>query len=228
RPGDARHRAPRRAGGMTMRVLVADDHSLFRDGLVSLLEAAGHQVVGQVGDGQAAVEAARRLDPELILLDVSMPNLDGLAALRQIKAERPHAKVVMLTVSDDDTLFEALEAGAQGYLLKSLSADEFLEILKGVARGEAALTRKTATRLIDGLAKGKRRTEEPQHRLTPRESALLELVVSGMTNKAIAQEMSISENTVKYYMKSILQKLGARNRTEASTLALREGLISQE
>jgi len=211
-----------------MRVLVADDHSLFRDGLVSLLEAAGHQVVGQVGDGQAAVEAARRLDPELILLDVSMPNLDGLAALRQIKAERPHAKVVMLTVSDDDTLFEALEAGAQGYLLKSLSADEFLEILKGVARGEAALTRKTATRLIDGLAKGKRRTEEPQHRLTPRESALLELVVSGMTNKAIAQEMSISENTVKYYMKSILQKLGARNRTEASTLALREGLISQE
>jgi DNA-binding NarL/FixJ family response regulator len=213
---------------MTMRVLVADDHSLFRDGLVSLLEAAGHQVVGQVGDGQAAVEAARRLDPELILLDVSMPNLDGLAALRQIKAERPHAKVVMLTVSDDDTLFEALEAGAQGYLLKSLSADEFLEILKGVAQGEAALTRKTATRLIDGLAKGKRRTEEPQHRLTPRESALLELVVSGMSNKAIAKEMSISENTVKYYMKSILQKLGARNRTEAATLALREGLISQE
>ena len=211
-----------------MRVLVADDHSLFRDGLVSLLEAAGHQVVGQVGDGQAAVEAARRLDPELILLDVSMPNLDGLAALRQIKAERPQAKVVMLTVSDDDTLFEALEAGAQGYLLKSLSADEFLEILKGVARGEAALTRKTATRLVDGLAKGKRRAEEPQHRLTPRESALLELVVSGTSNKAIAQEMSISENTVKYYMKSILQKLGARNRTEASTLALREGLISQE
>jgi DNA-binding NarL/FixJ family response regulator len=213
---------------MTMRVLVADDHSLFRDGLVSLLEAAGHEVVGQVGDGQAAVEAARRLDPELILLDVSMPNLDGLAALRQIKADRPQAQVVMLTVSDDDTLFEALEAGAQGYLLKSLSADEFLEILEGVARGEAALTRKTATRLIDGLAKGKRRTEEPQHRLTPRELALLELVVSGMSNKAIAQEMSISENTVKYYMKSILQKLGARNRTEAATLALREGLISQE
>ena len=210
-----------------MRVLVADDHSLFRDGLVSLLEAAGHQVVGQVGDGQAAVEAARRLDPELILLDVSMPNLDGLAALRQIKADRPQAQVVMLTVSDDDTLFEALQAGAQGYLLKSLSADEFLEILKGVARGEAALTRKTATRLIDGLAKGKRRTEEPHDRLTPRELALLELVVSGMSNKASAREMSISENTVKYYMKSILQKLGARNRTEAAALALREGLISQ-
>ena len=211
-----------------MRVLVADDHSLFRDGLVSLLEAAGHQVVGQVGDGQAAVEAARRLDPELILLDVSMPILDGLGALRLIKAERPEAQVVMLTVSDDETLFEALQAGAQGYLLKNLSAEEFLEMLEGVTRGEAALTRKTATRLLDGLAHGKRPTEEPRVRLTPRETALLRLVASGMSNKAIAREMSISENTVKYYMKSILQKLGAHNRTEAAALALREGLISHE
>ena len=211
-----------------MRVLVADDHSLFRDGLVSLLEAAGHQVVGQVGDGQAAVEAARRLDPELILLDVSMPVLDGLAALRQIKADRPQAQVVMLTVSDDETLFEALQAGAQGYLLKSLSAEEFLEMLEGLTRGEAALTRKTAARLIDGLAHGKPRAEEPPDRLTPRETALLALVASGMSNKAIAREMSISENTVKYYMKSILQKLGARNRTEAAALGLRGGLISQK
>jgi DNA-binding NarL/FixJ family response regulator len=211
-----------------MRVLVADDHSLFRDGLASLLEAAGHEVVGQVGDGQAAVEAARRLDPELILLDVSMPILDGLGALRQIKAERPQAQVVMLTVSDDDTLFEALEAGAQGYLLKSLSAEEFLEMLESVGRGEAALTRKSTARLIDGLARGKRTTEETRVRLTPREVALLTWVTVGMTNKAIALEMSISENTVKYYMKSILQKLGARNRTEAAAVALREGLITQE
>jgi DNA-binding NarL/FixJ family response regulator len=210
-----------------MRVLVADDHSLFRDGLVSLLEAAGHEVVGQVGDGQAAVEAARRLEPELTLLDVSMPILDGLGALRQIRAERPQAQVVMLTVSDDDTLFEALEAGAQGYLLKSLSAEEFLDMLEGVTRGEAALTRKTAARLIDGMAHGKRRPEESPDRLTPRETALLGLVASGMSNKAIARELSISENTVKYYMKSILQKLGARNRTEAASLALKEGLISQ-
>jgi DNA-binding NarL/FixJ family response regulator len=211
-----------------MRVLVADDHSLFRDGLVSLLEAAGHEVVGQVGDGQAAVDAARRLHPDLILLDVSMPIVDGLGALRQIRAERPQAQVVMLTVSDDDTLFEALEAGAQGYLLKSLSAEEFLAMLDGVTRGEAALTRKTAGRLIDGLAHGKRRTEESQDRLTPRETALLGLVSAGMSNKMIAQEMSISENTVKYYMKSILQKLGARNRTEATAQALRTGLISRD
>lgn len=211
-----------------MRVLVADDHSLFRDGLVSLLEAAGHQVVGQAGDGQSAVEAARRLQPDLILLDVSMPNLSGLEALRQIKADRPAAQVVMLTVSDDESLFEALQAGAQGYLLKSLGAEEFLEMLEGVARGEAALTRKTAARLIDGIAHDKRRRGEPQDRLTPREVALLELVATGMSNKGIAREMSISENTVKYYMKSILQKLGARNRTEAAAHALRAGLIRHE
>jgi two-component system NarL family response regulator len=210
---------------MTMRVLVADDHSLFRDGLVSLLEAAGHQVVGQAGDGQGAIEAARRLQPDLILLDVAMPNVGGLEALRQIKADRPQAQVVMLTVSDDDTLFDALQAGAQGYLLKSLSAEEFLEMLDGVSRGEAALTRKTAARLIDGLAHDRRRGAEPEGKLTPRELTLLELVATGMSNKAIARQMSISENTVKYYMKSILQKLGVRNRTEAVAYALEAGLI---
>jgi DNA-binding NarL/FixJ family response regulator len=207
-----------------VRILVADDHSLFRDGLVSLLEAAGHQIIGQAADGEAAVQQARRLQPDLVLLDVSMPGMGGLQALRLIKAERPEAQVVMLTVSDDETLFEALEAGAQGYLLKSLGAEEFLEMLEGVARGEAALTRKTAARLIDGLARGRRRPEDAPDRLTPRESALLTLVASGMSNKAIAREMSISENTVKYYMKSILQKLGVRNRTEAAAYA---GLISR-
>jgi DNA-binding NarL/FixJ family response regulator len=212
---------------MTVRILVADDHSLFRDGLVSLLEAAGHQIIGQAADGEAAVQQARRLQPDLVLLDVSMPGMGGLQALRLIKAERPEAQVVMLTVSDDETLFEALEAGAQGYLLKSLGAEEFLEMLEGVARGEAALTRKTAARLIDGLAHGRRRPEDAPDRLTPRESALLTLVASGMSNKAIAREMSISENTVKYYMKSILQKLGVRNRTEAAAYALQAGLISR-
>jgi DNA-binding NarL/FixJ family response regulator len=128
-------------------------------------------------------------------------------------------------VSDDDTLFDALQAGAQGYLLKSLSAEEFLEMLDGVSRGEAALTRKTAARLIDGLARDRRRGAEPEGKLTPRELTLLELVATGMSNKAIARQMSISENTVKYYMKSILQKLGVRNRTEAVAYALEAGLI---
>jgi len=210
-----------------MRILVADDHSLFRDGLVSLLEAAGHEVVGQVGDGEAAIEAAARLNPDLVLLDVSMPGLGGLQALRRIKAERPEARVVMLTVSDDEaTLLMAMRAGAQGYLLKSLAAGEFLAMIEGLERGEAAVTRKTTARLIQGLS----RTEEPQaevvDQLTARERELLAFVVQGLSNKAIARKMSISENTVKYYMKNILQKLGAHNRTEAAAHALRAGLVS--
>jgi DNA-binding NarL/FixJ family response regulator len=209
------------------RILVADDHSLFRDGLVSLLEAAGHEIVGQVGDGEAAIEAAARLQPDLVLLDVSMPGLDGLQALRRIKAERPEARVVMLTVSDDQaTLFEALRAGAQGYLLKSLAAGEFLTMIEGLERGEAAVTRKTTTRLIEGLSKAKEPQAEVADQLTARERELLAFVVQGLSNKAIARKMAISENTVKYYMKNILQKLGAQNRTEAAAHALRTGLVS--
>jgi len=207
------------------RVLVADDHSLFRDGLVSLLEAAGYEVVGQVGDGEAAIEAAGRLRPDLVLLDISMPGLDGLQALHRIKADYPETRVVMLTVSDDEaTLLEALRSGAQGYLLKSLNAGEFLAMIEGLERGEAAVTRRTTALLIEGLS----RTEEKPaaaEPLTARERALLTLVVRGLPNKAIAREMAISENTVKYYMKNILQKLGAQNRTEAATLALRSGIV---
>jgi len=208
-----------------MRVLVADDHSLFRDGLVSLLEAAGHEVVGQVGDGEAAVESASRLQPELVLLDVAMPGTDGLAALRRIKAEHPEIRVVMLTVSDDDTtLFEALRAGAQGYLLKSLDANEFLEMVEGLGRGEAAMSRRTTARVLEGFSREEEATA-PRDRLTDREKELLTLVARGLSNKAIAAEMSISENTVKYYMKNILQKLGAQNRTEAAAYALQAGIV---
>ncbi len=208
------------------RVLVADDHSLFRDGLVSLLEAAGYEVVAQVGDGEAAVEAAGRLRPDLVLLDISMPGVDGLQALRRIKADNPEARVVMLTVADDEaTLFEALRSGAQGYLLKSLNAGEFLAMIEGLERGEAAVTRKTTARLIEGLSRAEEQPASAEP-LTPREKALLTLVVRGLSNKAIAREMAISENTVKYYMKNILQKLGAQNRTEAATQALRSGLVS--
>jgi DNA-binding NarL/FixJ family response regulator len=212
-----------------MRVLVADDHSLFRDGIISLLEAAGLQVVGQVGDGQAAVEAALRLRPDLVLLDIDMPQMSGLAALRRIKVERPETQVVMLTVSKDDAdLFQAIKAGAQGYLLKDLSADEFLEMLEGLEHGEAAISRKTAARLIDGLGTPSRRPLRPAERLTEREIELLALVAEGLPNIAIAQRLSVSENTVKYHLKKIFQKLGAQNRTEAVMHAIRAGLLKPD
>ena len=209
-----------------MRILVADDHSLFRDGLVSLLEAAGFEVVGQVGDGHAAVEAVLRLRPEAALLDITMPVMSGLEALRHIRAAWPEAQVVMLTASDDESLlFEAVEAGARGYLLKNLKADEFVDMLNGLARGEAAMTRQTTARLMAGLTQhGPTHTLLPDD-LTQRESALLELMVQGLSNKEIAQALSLSENTVKYHVKHILQKLGVQNRTEAAVQALKIGLL---
>ena len=212
-----------------MRVLVADDHSLFRDGIISLLEAAGFEVVGQAGDGQAAVEAALRLRPDLVLLDITMPQLRGLEALRLIKRELPGTQVVMLTVSDDDAdLFEAVQSGALGYLLKNLSANEFFEMLDGLQRGEAAMTRQTTTRLMKGLTDLPRQRAEPAQSLTQREIELLRLVAEGMSNKAIAQTLSISENTAKYHMRNILQKLGVQNRTEAVTQAIRAGLLDPD
>jgi DNA-binding NarL/FixJ family response regulator len=212
-----------------MRVLVADDHSLFRDGIVSLLEAAGWEVVGQVGDGQAAVEAASRLKPEVVLMDISMPGLGGLEALRAIRAALPETRVVMLTVSDkDQDLFEAIRLGADGYLLKNLNASEFLEMLEGLQRGEAALTRRTAARLLRGFATLSQEGSGQREALTEREVALLQLVASGLSNRAVAAQLSISENTVKYHMRNILQKLGVQNRTEAVACALRLGLIEQE
>lgn len=208
-----------------MRVLVADDHPLFRDGVASLIEAAGFKVVGQVGDGQAAVEAALRLRPDLVLMDIHMPQMSGLEALRQIKAQAPEVQVVMLTVSDDDaSLLEAVQSGARGYLLKNLNTEEFLDMLAGLQRGEAALTRQTTARLLNGLAKQSQRPA-PAESLTPREIELLRLVAEGLPNKAIAQRLSVSENTVKYHMKNILQKLGVRNRAEAIAQALRAGLL---
>ncbi len=209
-----------------MRVLVADDHSLFRDGIVSLLEAAGFEVIGQVGDGRAAVEAVQRLRPDLVLMDITMPQMSGLEALRLIKAELPEVQVVMLTVSDDDTdLLNAVKAGARGYLLKNLTADEFLDMLGGLERGEAAMTRQTTARLLQGLADLSQPRAEPMEGLTQREIELLRLVAEGLSNKAIAQALSISENTVKYHLKNILQKLGVQNRAEAVAHAIRAGLL---
>ncbi len=209
-----------------MRVLVADDHSLFRDGIISLLEAAGFEVVGQVGDGQAAVEATRRLQPALVLMDIHMPKMTGLEALRLIKEEMPDTQVVMLTVSEDDVdLFEATKSGAQGYLLKSLNAKQFIEMLEGLQQGEAAMTRQTTARLMKGLTNPPTRKAESTKRLTEREIELLHLVANGLPNKAIAQALSVSENTVKYHMKNIMQKLDVQNRTEAVTYAMRTGLL---
>jgi len=163
------------------------------------------------------------LNPDLVLLDLTMPELSGLEALEQIHQALPATPVVMLTMSDDDAdVLAAIKAGARGYLLKSLNAEEFFAMLEGLERGEAAMTRQTTAILLRGLSS----PAGPQaESLTPRELELLHLVAKGMPNKTIALALSVSENTVKYHLKSILQKLSAGNRTEAVTEAIRRGLL---
>jgi two-component system NarL family response regulator len=212
---------------MTIRVLVADDHSLFRDGLVSLLEAAGYEIAAQVGDGLEALEQTKRTAPDLILLDLSMPHLSGQEALPQLLKLAPEAKIVILTVSEeDDDLLGAIEAGAHGYLLKSIDADEFLDLLSSLEQGEAAVTGHTAARLMAKLAENRLPSKTVAEELTTRELELLELVGTGLSNRAISEQLAISTNTVKYHLKNIFQKLGAQNRAEAVANAIRAGILS--
>lgn len=208
------------------RVMVADDHSLFRDGIVSLLEAAGFDVVAEAGTGKEIIDAIQSSPPDLVLLDLTMPGMSGLEALKQIRLAHPEVKVVILTVSDDDDdLMAAIQSGASGYLLKDLDSQEFLELLSGLERGEAPMTRKTASRLMSRLATPQHESSKTLPHLSDRELEVLGLVSHGMANRAIADRLSISENTVKYHMKNILQKLDVQNRTEAVSHALQSGLV---
>ena len=213
-----------------MRILLADDHALFRDGVASLLAAWGHQVVGQARDGEEAIALAARLRPELVLMDVRMPTVSGLEATRRVKAAQPEVHIVMLTVSEDeDDLFTAIKAGAQGYLLKDLESAQLRRMLEAVERGEAAITPATAARILEEFARGERSAPpaaavgpEP---LTERELDVLRLVTAGLRNKEIAAQLGISENTAKYHLKHILEKLHAESRTELAARAVREGLV---
>ncbi len=215
-----------------MRVLLADDHPLFRDGLATLLRARGMDVVGEASNGLEAVEKARVLKPDLILMDVNMPQMNGLEATRIIKTERPESKIVVLTVSDDDeNLFEAIKSGAQGYLLKSLQSQAFFELLNGVAQGEAPISRGLATKILGEFGRHLRQQNEApvgsKEDLTEREKEVLRLVAEGATNRDIAAQLNVTENTVKYHLKNILEKLHLRNRAQAVAWAMQTGLLKK-
>jgi DNA-binding NarL/FixJ family response regulator len=212
-----------------MRILLADDHALFRDGLSSLLEAWGHEVVGMAGDGEEAVALAHSTRPGLILMDVGMPRMSGLEATRRISQELPDIAIVMLTVSEDeDDLFTAIKAGARGYLLKDLEAQRLRAMIDVVGRGEAAIAPATARRIMEELARPSTPLARDPDRLTAREIEVLGLVTEGLRNKEIARRLGISENTVKYHLKNILEKLHAESRTELAARALREGLVPRQ
>ena len=212
---------------MSVRVLLADDHPLFRNGVASLLATRDYVVVGQAGSGAEAVQLAEALKPDLILMDIRMPGLNGLAATRLIKTRQPEARIVILTVSEEDAdLFEAIKSGAAGYLLKSLDSGQFFELLEAVMRGEPGITPDLAAKILREFARPQTTAVEPgPDDLTPREREVLGLVAQGATNAEIAAQLAVSENTVKFHMKNILQKLHARNRAEVVAYALRSGLI---
>jgi DNA-binding NarL/FixJ family response regulator len=214
-----------------IKVLLADDHQLFREGLSGILKTQpDFSVVGEASDGVEAVVKARSLKPDLIIMDVSMPHMDGVEATRQILQERPDATIVMLTVRDEDEkLFEAIKSGAQGYLLKTIRSRDLLQLLQAAARGDAALTPQLGGRMLEEFRRLSRTqpllAEEEIPALTPREQDVLALVARGATDKEIADELVISIHTVKSHMRNILAKLHLCHRYEAAQYAQRMGII---
>ncbi len=210
---------------MPLRFLVVDDHALFRDGMVSLLKAGGMQVVGEAKNGEEAVIEAARLKPDVILMDIDMPIMNGIDATRKITSTMPEVRVVMLTVSQEDhKLVDALRAGAKGYLLKSLNSDEFIKLLRGLEKGEPPIPSSVTIRLMNYVAQQTVSNEALNESLTEREIELLGCLGLGLPNKLIADRLGVSDNTVKYHIKNILQKLNFNNRAEAAAYAVRHNL----
>ena len=213
-----------------IRVMLVDDQELFRRGLdLVLRDEPDIEVVGEAGDGLAAIERAAELQPDVVMMDVRLPGVGGIEAARRIRNAQPSTKVVILTVSDDEEdLFGAIRAGVSGYLLKEISIDEVANAVRAVVQGQALVTPSMAAKLFSEFNVLSRRVDA-QHgttpRLTDREVEVLRLVAKGMSNKEIATELVIAENTVKNHVRNILEKLQMRSRMEAAMYAVREKLV---
>ncbi len=223
------HGAP--ASTDAIRVMICDDHALFRRGLVMVLESEdGIEVVGEAEDGQDAIARVEDLAPDVVLMDVRMPRVSGIAATRAIAEIVPATKILMLTVSDEeDDLYDAIKAGATGYLLKEISIEEVATAIRAVVGGQSLISPSMASKLLSEFTslakKADDRQSVPTPRLTDRELEVLKLVAEGMSNKEIAGELFISENTVKNHVRNILEKLHLHSRMEAVVYAVREKLL---
>ena len=213
-----------------LRILLVDDHVLFRKGIASLIaNQSDLTVVGEAEDGIEAVRVARETLPDIILMDVNMPRQNGLETVKILKGEMPHINIVMLTVSDnDEDLFKAIKYGAKGYLLKNLEPQQLYDMLDKVRNGEAAISGAMAAKILQEFRqpdKSKEKEAGGVDELTAREIEVLDQVVTGATNKEIADTLSITENTVKIHLRNILEKLHVKNRIQAAVHAVREGLV---
>ncbi|MGH9177292.1 MAG: response regulator [Acidimicrobiales bacterium] len=214
-----------------IRVLIADDQALFRRGLFVVLGTEdGVEVVAEAENGLEAIEKARELAPDVVLMDVRMPKANGIEAAAQIRADLPSTKILMLTVSDEEEdLYEAIKAGANGYLLKEISVEEVAEAIRAVMQGQSLISPSMASKLLSEFNALVRRAEDrqqfPAPALTNREIEVLRLVAKGMSNREIAEELYISENTVKNHVRNILEKLHLHNRMEAVIYAVKERLL---
>ena len=209
-----------------IRLLLADDHPVVRDGLTAILSTQpDFEIVGQAATGTEAVRLAAHLNPDVMLMDIEMPELDGVEALRQIRAARPDARVIVFTAFDtDERIVSAVQAGAQGYLLKGAPRDELFKAIRVVSGGGSLLQPVVASKLLNHVRA--RTHDQPEFEpLTDRETEVLKLLAQGKSNKEIARLLVISERTVKFHVSSIMGKLGAANRTEAVSIAAGRGLV---
>ena len=212
-----------------LRVLVVDDHPLYREGLVTAMSAMpGVEVVGEAGDGHAAVEAARRLSPDVVVMDLHMPGLNGIDATRQVVAAQPSVAVLVLTMLDgDDSVFAAMRAGARGYLLKGADRGEIARAVAGVANGEVVFSAGIASRVLAFFAAGPGAAAaalDPFPGLTEREREILDLVARGLTNAEIARRLVVSDKTVRNHVSNVFTKLQVAGRAEAVARARDAGL----
>lgn len=214
---------------MAIRVLIADDHHVVRRGLVFFLKTQETiDVVGEAANGKEAVELARKLNPDLILMDLIMPEMDGIQATKIIKTEMPKIKIMMLTsFSDQEHVIPAIEAGASGYQLKDIQPDELVSSIKRIMNGEDQLHPKATSLVLKHLSSNKRQERKPVDDLTRRELEVLKEIASGKSNKEIASSLYITEKTVKTHVSNVLAKLGLADRTQAALYAVRNHLVDQ-
>ena len=219
------------SAGDAIRVLIVDDHALFRRGLIQVLQFEdGIEVVGEAEDGEDAIAKAEEHAPDVLLMDVRMPRVSGIEATRRLAETMPTMKILMLTVSDEeDDLYEAIKAGATGYLLKEISIEEVADAVRAVMQGQTLISPSMASKLLTEFASMIKRTDDrqqvPTPRLTDREMEVLKLVAKGLNNRDIAKQLFISENTVKNHIRNILEKLQLHSRMEAAMYAVRENLL---